>query len=103
MEELIELNKKQLRMQKIIALLLALLLLALAAGGMAAAKEIREVSAELTAAVERFGQIDVEGINETLSGTQEMMQSMNEFTDAIDSVTERVRDLDDWLGGMFGR
>ncbi len=103
MEELIELNRRQLRVQKLTALLLAVLLAVLLLGGMTAAKELRQMSEYVNSAMERLEQIDVERMNETLSGTQEMMQSVSEFTDAVDSVTQRVRDLDDWIGGMFGR
>lgn len=103
MEELIELNRRRLRVQKLTALLLAVLLAVLLAGGMMARKELRQMSERVSSAMERLEQIDVERINETLSGTQEMMESVSEFTDAVDSVTQRVRDLDDWIGGMFGR
>ncbi len=103
MEELIELNRRRLRVQKLTALLLAVLLAVLLAGGMMARKELRQISERVSSAMERLEQIDVERINETLSGTQEMMESVSEFTDAVDSVTQRVRDLDDWIGGMFGR
>ncbi len=103
MEELIELNRRRLRVQKLTALFLAVLLAVLLAGGMMARKELRQMSERVSSAMERLEQIDVERINETLSGTQEMMESVSEFTDAVDSVTQRVRDLDDWIDGMFGR
>lgn len=101
MDEFIELSRRQLRMQKLIALLLAALLVLLLAGGLFAAKELRRMSENVNAAMEQLQKIDVERINETVSGTQDMMQSVEDFSAAVDSVTERVKDLDDWIAGIF--
>ncbi len=103
MEELIELTKKQLRFQKIITALLAALLIGLLAAGVAFAGQVKQMTADVRAAAEKLSDIDVEAINETISGTQEVLGSADELSAAIDEVTASVQEFDEWLGGLFGR
>lgn len=103
MEELIALTKKQLLFQKIIsACLVFLVIIMLAAGGMAV-NCINRMTTAMEDAVVKLEEIDIEGINETISGTQEMMESVDEFSSAVDSVTGKVQEFDDWVGSLFSR
>lgn len=103
MDELIELTKKQLRFQKIISLCLAVVIVLMLVAGVMAAGYVSRMTQTLESAVEKLQEIDVDGINDAISGTQEMMESVDEFSAAVDGVTEKVHDLGDWVGGLFGR
>ena len=61
------------------------------------------MTADVRAAAEKLSDIDVEAINETISGTQEVLGSADELSAAIDEVTASVQEFDEWLGGLFGR
>lgn len=56
----------------------------------------------LNDASEKIQQIDVEGINDAISSTDAMMDSVDEFSAAVDTVTDRVKDFDGWMDGIFG-
>lgn len=103
MEELLEVAKKQLRFQKIISTLLAVLIALLLIAGVTFVKQVNQMSTSMNEAVEKLQEIDVDGINEAISGTQDMLQSVDEFSSAVDDVTERVREFDTWMSGLFGR
>ena len=80
MEEMLEVMKKQLKMQKLISGLLAVMLvILLIAGG-----------------------FFVDGINDAIGTTQEMLESAGELSDAVDSVTLKVKEFNDWMSGLFG-
>lgn len=102
MDELIELNKKQLICQKIISVSLVVLVLLLLAGGGMLVGYMNRITGAIEEAVQKVQELDVEAINETISGTQEMMQSVQEFSGAVDDVTTKVKDLDTWFTGLFG-
>lgn len=103
MEELLELTKKQLRFQKIITGLLALIIVMLLAAGGVLVNQMNRMSVAMNEAVEKLEDIDIEAINDTISGTQEMMQSIEEFQEAVDEMTTHVQEFDGWLSGLFGK
>lgn len=102
MEELLEVIKKQLRFQQIISALLAIIIVLMLAGGVMLAGKVSRMSAAMNDAVEKLQEIDVEGINEAIYGTQEMMESVDAFSAAVDDVTGRVKEFDAWVSGIFG-
>lgn len=103
MEELLELTKKQLRFQKIITGLLTLIIVMLLAAGVMLVNQMNEMSVAMNEAVEKLQEIDFEAINDTIYGTQEMMESIDEFSEAIDEMTTHVQEFDGWMSGLFGR
>lgn len=103
MDELLELTKKQLRFQKIITGLLAFIIVMLLAAGVMLANQMNRMSVAMNEAVEKLEEIDVEAINDTISGTQEMLESVDEFSNAVDEMTTHVQEFDGWLSGLFGR
>lgn len=102
MEELLELTKKQLRFQKIIAGCLALIIVLLLMAGIMFASQMNRMSAAMNEAAEKIEEIDVDAINDTVSGTQEMMESIQEFSAAVDEMTAHVQEFDGWISGLFG-
>lgn len=102
MEELLEITKKQLRFQKIITGCLALIIVMLLAAGVMFTSRMNQMAAAMNDAVEKLQEIDVEGINDAISGTQEMMESVDQFSQAVDGVTEKVQEFDTWFSGIFG-
>lgn len=103
MEELLEYTKKQLRLQKIITAFLAVIIVMLLAAGVVFFRQMNQMSVVMHEASEKLQEIDVEAINETISGTQEMMESIDEFSTAIDEMTGHVQEFDGWVSGLFGR
>lgn len=103
MEELLELTKKQLRFQKIITGLLTLIIVMLLVAGGVFVNQINQMSVAMNETVEKLEDIDIEAINDTISGTQEMMQSIEEFQEAVDEMTTHVQEFDGWLSGLFGK
>lgn len=102
MEELLEVTRKQLRFQKIISALLAVIIVMLLVAGTMFARQMNQMTTAMNEAVEKLQDIDVEGINDAISSTQEMLESVDEFSAAVDQVTERVKDFDTWMSGIFG-
>lgn len=102
MEELLELTKKQLRFQKIIAGCLALIIVLLLMAGIMFASQMNRMSAAMNEAAEKIEEIDVDAINDTVSGTQEMLESIQEFSAAVDEMTAHVQEFDGWISGLFG-
>lgn len=102
MEELLEVTRKQLRFQKIISGLLAVIIVMLLVAGTMFVRQMNQMTTAMNEAVEKLQNIDVEGINDAISSTQEMLESVDEFSAAVDQVTERVKDFDTWMSGIFG-
>lgn len=102
MEELLEMTRKQLRFQKIISALLAVIIVMLLVAGTMFARQMNQMTTAMNEAVEKLQDIDVEGINDAISSTQAMLESVDEFSAAVDQVTERVKDFDTWMSGIFG-
>lgn len=103
MEELLEVTKKQLRFQKIISALLAVIIVMLLAAGALLVNQMNAMTTAMNEAVEKLQEIDVEGINDAISSTQEMLESVDEFSSAVDDVTARVQEFDNWMSGLFGK
>lgn len=102
MDELLEVSKKQLMYQKITSGCLVILILLLLAGGGLMAGYMNRMTGAMEDAVQKIAEIDVESINETISGTQDMMESVQEFSDAVDDVTSKVQEFNSWFSGIFG-
>jgi len=99
MEEMLEVMKKQLKMQKLISGLLAVMLvILLIAGGFF----VNRMTAAMSEAADKLQQVDVDGINDAIGTTQEMLESAGELSDAVDSVTLKVKEFNDWMSGLFG-
>ena len=98
MEEMLEVMKKQLKMQKLISGLLAVLLIA---GGFFV-NRMSQMTAAMSEAADKLQQVDVDGINDAIGTTQEMLESAGELSDAVDSVTLKVKEFNDWMSGLFG-
>lgn len=103
MEELTELAKKQLRFQKIITGLLAALLVVVLAVGIAFVSQVKQMSTAIKSSAESLQEIDVDAINQTVSGTQELLESVDQLSEAIDQVTVSVEEFHNWIDGLFGR
>ena len=102
MEEFLEMTRKQLRFQKIISALLAVIIVMLLVAGTMFVRQMNQMTTAMNEAVEKLQDIDVEGINDAISSTQAMPESVDEFSAAVDQVTERVKDFDTWMSGIFG-
>lgn len=102
MDELRELTKRQLRVQQFIAVCLAVIVVMLFAAGATFINQVNRMTEALDEAVVKLQEIDIDGINSTIETTQEMMESVDAFSNAVDALTERVWDFDDWLAGIFG-
>lgn len=97
-----DLLKKQLLFQKIIVGLLSVMIVLMLAAGTMFVKQMSRMTTAVTEAAEKVQEIDMEGINDAIAGTQDMLESVDEFSSAVDEVTERVRDFDTWMSGIFG-
>ena len=102
MEELRELSIRQLRVQRFIAACMAAIVVMLFVAGLMFVNQMNRMTTALDEAVVKLQEIDIEGINDTIESTQRMMESVDEFSDAVDAVTARVKDFDSWLSGLFG-
>lgn len=102
MEELLAVTKKQLRFQKIITALLLLIIVMFIGAGAVVANKVNQVTTAMTEALEQLQEIDVEGINDSISQTEEMLQSVDDFSAAVDDVTESMQEFNSWFSGMFG-
>ena len=103
MEEFLEMTRKQLRFQKIISALLAVIIVMLLVAGTMFVRQMNQMTTAMNEAVEKLQDIDVEGINDAISSTQAMLESVDEFSAAVDQVTERVKDFDTWMSGSIGK
>ena len=45
----------------------------------------------------------MDAINQTVSGTQELLESVDQLSEAIDQVTVSVEEFHSWIDGLFGR
>lgn len=98
-----ELLKKQLRFQKIITGCLVIIIVMLLAAGVGMAQRMNEMTVAMEEAVEKIQNIDIEGINDAIKSTNEMLESADELSAAVDSVTENVKEFDNWFRGIFGK
>lgn len=101
MEELLEVTKKQLKFQKIISGCLAIMIVLMLAAGVMAVSYVNRMTVSMENALSKIEEIDVEGINDTISSTQDMMQSVEEFSGAVDDVTAKVQEFNNWMSGLL--
>lgn len=101
MEELLEVTKKQLKFQKLISGCLAIMIVLMLAAGVMAVSYINRMTVSMENALSKIEEIDVEGINDTISSTQDMMQSVEEFSGAVDDVTAKVQEFNNWMSGLL--
>lgn len=101
MEELLEVTKKQLKFQKIISGCLAIMIVLMLAAGVMAVSYVNLMTVSMENALSKIEEIDVEGINDTISSTQDMMQSVEEFSGAVDDVTAKVQEFNNWMSGLL--
>ena len=102
MEELLAVTKKQFRFQKIITALLLLIIVMFIGAGAVVANKVNQVTTAMTEALEQLQEIDVEGINDSISQTEEMLQSVDDISAEVDDVTESMQEFNSWFSGMFG-
>lgn len=102
MEELLEVTRKQLRFQKIITGCLVFIIAMLLAAGAAMADKMNQMSVVMQEAIDSIGRIDVDGINDVIESTNQMLESADEFSQAVDSVTGKVQEFNSWFSGIFG-
>lgn len=101
MEELLEVTKKQLKFQKIISGCLAIMIVLMLAAGVMAVSYVNRMTVSMENALSKIEEIDVEGINDTITSTQDMMQSVEEFSGAVDDVTAKVQEFNNWMSGLL--
>ncbi len=102
MEDLLQETRKQLKIQKIITGLLAVLVAVMFAIMAMLAGSLQQMSSVLDETAAKIEEIDIDGINNTVSTTQNLLESVDELSDAIDGVTGRVKDFDGLMSGLFG-
>lgn len=102
MEELLELTKKQLFMQKIISGCLAVMVVVLLMGGGILVGHMNRMAASMEDVMQKVEEIDMQSVNETIEETQKLLKSIDEFSTAVDGMTEKVNGLSDWFSGLLG-
>lgn len=98
-----ELLKKQLKFQKIITACLVVMIVLMLGAGALLVNRMNQMTTSMEAAVEKMQDIDIDGINNAIQSTNEMLESADEFSAAVDGVTEKVKTFDEWFSGMFGK
>ena len=86
---------------KTYVLLAVMLVILLIAGGFFV-NRMSQMTAAMSEAADKLQQVDVDGINDAIGTTQEMLESAGELSDAVDSVTLKVKEFNDWMSGLFG-
>lgn len=102
MEELLEVTRKQLKLQKIITICLAVMVVLLLAASVKLAGGMNELAAAVEVMEEKVEQLDLDGINDAIESTGKMLESVNEFSKALDGVTTKVKDMESWFTGILG-
>lgn len=102
MEELLEVTKKQLFMQKVISGCLAVMVIVLLVGGGILVGHMNRMAAAMEEVAQKVDEIDVESINGTIEETKKLLESVDDFSGAVDDMTEKVNDLGGWLSGLLG-
>lgn len=103
MEELLELTKKQLRIQKMISTLLAVIIVMLLAAGILLVDRINKISAAMDGAVQKIEQIDTDAMNDMIYEMQELIESTDAYVSSMNDTIERMETFDSWLESAFGR
>ncbi len=102
MEELLKVMKKQLFMQRLISGFLAVLVILLLAGAVTLTGHIDRMAEAMQEVAQKVDEIDVESINGTIEGTEKLLQSIDNFSDAVDHMTDKVNSVGDWFSGLLG-
>ncbi|MBO5522188.1 MAG: hypothetical protein J5986_00710 [Roseburia sp.] len=102
MEELLELTKKQLLMQKIISACLAVMVVVLLIGGGILVGHMNRMAASMEDVAQKVEEIDMQSVNDAIEETQGLLESVDEFSMAVDGMTEKVNSLSDWFSGLLG-
>lgn len=103
MEELLELTKKQLRIQKMISALLAVIIVMLLAAGILLVDRVNKMSAAMDEAVQKIEQIDTDAMNDMIYEMQELIESTDAYVSSMNDTIERMETFDSWLDSAFGR
>lgn len=103
MEELLELTKKQLRIQKMISTLLAVIIVMLLAAGILLVDRVNKMSAAMDEAVQKIEQIDTDAMNDMIYEMQELIESTDAYVSSMNDTIERMETFDSWLDSAFGR
>lgn len=103
MEELLELTKKQLRIQKIISALLAIIIVMLLAAGILLTDRINKMSVAMDEAVQKIEEIDTDAMNDMVYEMQELIESTDAYVSSMNDTIERMETFDSWLESAFGR
>lgn len=103
MEELLELTKKQLKFQKVISICLAVMVVLMLVGGISAMKYVGRMTAAVEDAMVTIQELDVESINDSIQNSQEILGSVEEFSTAVDEVTETMHQFNDWFSSLFSK
>lgn len=102
MEELLELTKKQLRVQKVLTTLLACIVVLLLAAGAVLADRMNQMSVVLDEVVEKVETVDVNAMNDMIYQTQELIESTDTCVSSMNESLEKMRTFQSWLDGVFG-
>lgn len=103
MEELLELTKKQLRIQKIITALLTIIVVMLLAAGVILVNQVDKMSAALDKAVQKIEEIDTDAMNDMIYEMQELIESTDEYVSSMNDTIEWMETFNSWLDSAFGR
>lgn len=103
MEELLELTKKQIRIQKIITALLAIILVMLLMAGVILVNQINKMSDAMDEAIQKIEEIDTDAMNDMIYETQELIESTDEYVSSMNEMIEQMEIFDSWLDSAFGR
>ncbi|MBO5070475.1 MAG: hypothetical protein J6C37_08955 [Roseburia sp.] len=103
MEELLELTRKQLKIQKFISFCLAVMVILLLVVGVSAMKYVGRMTVAVEDAMVTIQELDMESINDSIQTSQEMLGSVEEFSAAVDEVTDTMHQFNDWFSGLFSK
>ena len=79
MEELLEVTRKQLKMQKIISLSLAVMVAALLIGGGILAGHMNRMAGAIEQMSQKVESIDIDSLNGTIQEMENMLESVDAF------------------------
>ena len=101
MEELLEVTRKQLKMQKIISLCLAVMVAALLIGGGILAGHMNRIAGAIEQMSQKVESIDIDSLNGTIQEMENMLESVDAFSEAVDQMTGQVEEVSSWLSGIW--
>lgn len=101
MEELLEVTRKQLKMQKLISLCLAVMVAALLIGGGILIGHMNRMAGAIEQMSQKVESIDIDSLNGTIQEMENMMESVDAFSEAVDQMTGQVEEFSAWLSGIW--